>query len=168
VQYVDSAIQRPLLLAMTALEVALVAALIGFIHWRLTHFIDDSMYRMYALETALSFRRLVLEMVPVLALFAVLNLLALTLVAALWSACEKRLLQRLMSLIAKTTELDFTSDPAYAERKVLALCAAWRARERMRFAAIRDQLEQLESLMATEKPPRDLLRSTGNLRRLLP
>lgn len=169
-RYVDRAIQRPLLLAVTALEVVLVMASVWFIHWRLTHYIDDSMYRMHALEAALSLNRLALEVLPVLALFGAFNLLVLTLIAALWSAYENRALQRLMSLMAKTTELDFSADPVeHRQLQVLSLVAIWRARDRARFAAIRNQLEQVETVVLSGKSDTDtLITLTKAMHSLLP
>ncbi len=147
--YVDRSIQQSLLVAMVALEVALAAACIWLAHWRLVQLIEDSMYRMHAAQSAPTLLRLAQEAFPVLALFVVFNLIALTLVAGLWSARENLVLRDFMALIAKTQALDFSSDPApQRPHEVLALAASWRARERTRSAAIRDELAQLEATAA--------------------
>lgn len=58
---------------------------------------------------------------------------------------ENLVLQDFRRLIGKTLEFDFTNDPEIRRRhEVLALTAAWRARERTRFGAIRDEVATLE------------------------
>lgn len=166
--YVDSSIQRSLLLALVVLEVALVATSIWLLHWRLVHFIDDSMYRMHAAHEGLTLMRLAQEGFPVLVLFVVVNLLALTLVAGLWSARENLVLRDFIKLMEKTRELDFSGDPEpRRQHEVLKLATAWRALERARFAALREQLANLEDAEPNEESLQDLRVALARLNQLL-
>lgn len=166
--YVDGSIQRSLLFAMMVLEVALVATSIWLLHWRLVHFIDNSMYRMHAAQEGLTLMRLAQEGFPVLVLFVVVNLMALTLVAGLWSARENLVLQDFIKLMEKTRELDFSSDPEpRRQHEVLKLATAWRALERARFAALREQLANLESAQPSDQSLQDLRVALTRLNQLL-
>ncbi len=167
--YVDGSIQRPLLVAVVALEVALVAASIWLVHWRLGHAIDASMYRMHAARERITLMRLALEAFPVLALFVVVNLTALTLAAWRWSLHENLALQRFCALIAKTRGLDFSGDPEERGQHVaLALATAWRKRERKRFAAIRAQVAQLEAAASAGASVQELRDAVKRLNQILP
>lgn len=166
--YVDSSIQRSLLLAVMVLEVALVATSIWLAHWRLGHFIDNSMYRMQAAQEGLTLMRLAQEGFPVLVLFVVVNLLALTLVAGLWSARENLVLRDFTKLMEKTLELDFSADPEpRRQHQVLKLATAWRALERARFAALREQLANLEDAEPSDPSGPDLRAALARLNQLL-
>lgn len=166
--YVDSSVQRSLLLAMMVLEVALVATSIWLAHWRLGHFIDNSMYRMHAAQEGLTLVRLAQEGFPVLVLFVVVNMLALTLVAGLWSARENLVLQDFIKLMEKTRELDFSADPEpRRQHEVLKLATAWRALERARFAALREQLANLEDARPSHQSLQNLRVALTRLNQLL-
>lgn len=167
-RYVDSSVQRSLLLALMTLEVGLGAASIWLLHWRLVHFIEDSMYRMQVNHAGLTLMRLVVEGFPVLVLFVVANLLALTLVAGLWSARENLVLQDFVKLMEKTRELDFSADPEpRRQHQVLKLAWAWRARERTRFAALREQLANLQDAQPSDQSLQDLRVALTRLDQLL-
>lgn len=167
-RYVDSSVQRSLLLAMMTLEVTLGAASIWLLHWRLVHFIEDSMYRMQVAHAGLTLMRLVAEGFPVLVLFVLTNLLALTLVAGLWSARENLVLRDFSKLMEKTRELDFSSDPEpRRQHEVLKLATAWRALERARFAALREQLASLEDAEPSDQSMQKLRVALTRLNQLL-
>ncbi len=166
--YVDSSVQRSLLLAMMTLEVALGAASIWLLHWRLVHFIDDSMYRMQVAHAGPTMLRLVAEGFPVLVLFVLTNLLALTLVAGLWSARENLVLRDFTKLMEKTRKLDFSGDPEpRRQHQVLKLATAWRALERARFAALREQLADLEGAEPSDQSLQNLRVALTRLNQLL-
>jgi len=166
--YVDSSIQRPLLIAMVALEVVLVAGAVGLAHWRLTELIEASMYRMSLAQTGPTLMRLAAEGYTVLCVFIVVNLIALMLAAGAWSRRENRVLRDFSALLAKTHGLDFSVDPApRRDHEVLALTAAWRERERMRFAAIRDELAQLLAAASAKASAQELQDRVKRLQQLL-
>lgn len=166
--YVDSSIQRSLLIAMVALEVSLVAASIGFAYWRMLQLIDESMYRMHLVQAGPTWMLFAGEAFWVLGLFAVINILALMIAAKIWSRHENLVLQDFTTLIAKSRELDFSSDAdTRRQHEVLALAVTWRAQERIRFAAIRDQVSKLEGAMSAEESPRDMQISVESLNKLL-
>jgi hypothetical protein len=168
VHYVDRSVQRSLLIAMVALEVVLVAAAIGLAHWHLANSIDASMYRMHAAQAGPTLTRLAGEGFTVLGVFAAVNLIALMLAAGWWSHHENLVVQDFSGLIAKTRELDFSADPEVLRRhEVLALAAAWRTRERSRFAAIREQVARLEAAVSANGPPQRARDAVDNLNRLL-
>lgn len=167
--YVDSSVQRSLLLAMVALEVILVAAAIGFAYWRLIELIDASMYRMNFAQTGSSLAQFAQEGFWVLGLFAVINVFALMIASGIWSHHENLVLKDFANLIEKSRALDFCSDAdALPQHEVLALALAWRARERARFTAIRDQLTQLEAALSQNLPHGNLRALTDDLNKLLP
>lgn len=165
--YVDGSLQRSLLLTMVVLEVALVATSIWLAHWRLVHFIDTSMYRMHAAQEGLTLMRLAREGFPVLVLFVAVNLVLLTLAAGLWSKRENGVLQNFVELIEKTRKLDFSSDPeAPRQHEVLTLAVAWRARERARFAVLREQLTNLDAAASTGEQLQDMRTAVTRLKPL--
>lgn len=168
VHYVDSTIQRSLLLAMVVLEVTLVAASTWLAHWRLIELIDQSMYRMQVAQTGPSLMRFAGEGFAVFGLFALVNVIALAVAAGIWSYHENRVLQAFTKLIGKTRELDFSSDAETDQRReVLALAVAWRARERNRFTAIRQQVAKLEADVLANESPQDMRVALQNLNKLL-
>ena len=143
--YVDSSMQRSLMVAMVVLEVFLVAASIWFAHWQLIELIDQSMYRMNLAHSGPTLLRLAEKGFVVLGLFALVNVAALMVAAKIWSRHENLVLQDFAKLVAKTRELDFSADPeSRRQHQVLALAARWRARERARFLAVREQLASLD------------------------
>lgn len=166
--YVDRAIQRPLLLAMIIIEVALVATFVWLMHWRLAGFIENNLYRMHATESALTLTLLVREGSPFLFLYLVVNLLVLAVVFRLWSVRQDWMLNDLTALITKSCALDFSLDPeSKYQHKALVLVLAWRESERRRFSTIRDQVARLEVAVVTGEPPQNLLVSVGRLKELL-
>ncbi len=167
--YVDSSIQRSLLLAMVALEVALVAASTWLAHWYLNHLIEESLYRVHLVQTGPILMRLVEQGFPALGIFAVVNVIALALVAGIWSYHENLVLRDFTKVIEKTQQLDFSADPQPRGRhEVLALAAAWRARERTRFTAIRNQVALLDSDPSADELPQDMRIGLQRLNQLLP
>ena len=168
VRYVDSSIQRSLLIAIVALELVLVAACTWLAHWRMIQVIEESMYRMSVAQTGPTLMRLAQEGFAVLGLFAVVNVIALMLVAGIWSYHENLVLKDLIELIEKTRGLDFSGDTkTQRQHEVLALAAAWRARDRTRFAAIRDQVARLEAAVSAKVSTEDLRTSVDSLRKLM-
>lgn len=166
--YVDRSVQRSLLVAMVAIEVALVTASTWLAHWHLNDLIEESLYRVHYAKTGPTLMRLAEEGFAVLGLFAVVNVIALMLAEGIWSYHENLVLQDFTRLIGKTRELDFSSDAeTRRQHEVLALTLAWRARERTRFAAIRDQVAKLEAAVSAEGSPQDMRNSLENLNRLL-
>jgi len=168
VHYVDRSIQRWPLVAVVTLEVALAAASTWLAYWRLVYLIDESVYRVHLTHTGPTLMRFAEEGFAVLGLFAVVNVIALAVAAGIWSYRENLVLQDFAGLIGKTQELDFSND-ALTQRKrdVLALAAAWRARERTRFAAIREQVAKLEAAVSADATSRDTRNAVESLNKLL-
>lgn len=166
--YVDSSVQRSLLIAMVALEVSLVAASIGFTYWRLSQLIDENMYRMHVVQTGPTWVLFAEEGLWVLGLFAAINILALMVAAKIWSHHENLVLRDFTRLIGKSRELDFSGDAnTPRQHEVLALAVAWRAQERIRFAAIRDQVSKLEAAMSARESPQGMQIALERLNELL-
>lgn len=166
--YVDSSIQRSLLLAMVALEVFLVAASTWLAHWYLNDLIEESLYRVHLAQTGPTLARLAEEGFAVLGLFALVNMIALMLAAGIWSYHENLVLQDFTGLIGKTRELDFSSDAeTRRQHEVLALAVAWRTRERTRFAAIRDQVVKLEGAVSAAESAQEMRNAVERLNKLL-
>lgn len=154
---------------MVALEVALVAASIWLAHWRLIFAIDESMYRMSLTRTGPIFMRLAQEGFAVLGLFMVINLIALMVAAKIWSHREDLVLRDFAKLIGKTRELDFSGDAdTLRQHEVLALAAAWRSRERARFAVIREHAGKLEAAATGKESPQAMRSALESLNALFP
>lgn len=166
--YVDRSIQRSLLVAMVTLEVTLVAAAIGFAYWHMIQLIDASMYRMNVAQSGPTMMLFAEEGLWVLGLFAVLNVFALMVASGIWSHHENLVLQDFTNLIEKSRALDFSGDAdVLPQHEVLALTLAWRARERTRFTAIRDQLAKLEAALSADKSSEDVRTAVDSLNKLL-
>lgn len=166
VHYVDSSIQRPLLIAIVALELGLVAACSWLAHRRMIHVIEESMYRMNVAQIEPILTRLAQEGFAVLGSFALVNVIALMLAVGIWSYRQDLVMQDFTRLIGKTRALDFSSDAeTQRQHEVLALAAVWRARERTRFAAIRDQVVRLEAAVSAKASTEDLRTSVQSLRK---
>jgi hypothetical protein len=166
--YVDHSVQRALLISMVALEVVLVAASVWLAYARLASFIDASMYRMMLSQSGPTLLRLAQEAMPVLGGFVALNLIALSAVAAIWSRRKRRVLRSLGEMMEKTRALDFSPDTEPEQQhEVLALAAAWRARERERFRAVRECVAQLEAAWSAAQPAQELRDHTARLSHLL-
>ncbi len=166
--YVDSSVQRSLLIAMVALEVFLVAATTWLAYWRLISLIDESMYRMSLSQGGPTLMRLAQEGFAVLGLFVVVNLIALVIAAGIWSHHENRVLRDLVGLIGKTRDLDFSGDAEpRRQHEVLTLASAWRARERARFDAVREQVAQLDAAWSAKQSAQDLRNHVARLSEIL-
>lgn len=169
IYYVDKSVQRSLLIALVALEVALVCVSTWVAYWHLSNLIEESLYRVHLVQTGPILVRLVTKGFAVLGLFALVNLVALMLAQRIWSRHENLVLRSFTDLIDKTRQLDFSSDLANKpQHEVLALAITWRAQERSRFTAIRDQVNKLESTASAESSPNSLLPVLETLHRLLP
>lgn len=167
-RYVDAAMQRPLLVAMITLEVALAVALTWLAYRHLNGLIEENLYRVHLAPTGPNLARLAEEGLVMLAWFAGINVFALMLAEGVWSRRENLLLQDFFSLIEKTRTLDFSADlPANQSHEVLRLAFAWRVRERARFAAIRDQVTMLAADVLAESSPDDLRGVVEGLRKQL-
>lgn len=168
IHYVDSSIQRPLLIVMVALELALVVASAWFAYWHLNNLIEESLYSVHIAQTGPTWARLAQEGFAVLGLFTIVNVIALIVAAGIWSYHENLMLKDFTRLIGKTQNLDFSSDAETRRRHgVLTLAIAWRARERTRFAAIREQVAKLEATVSAEEFPQDMQNSLARLKKLL-
>lgn len=168
INYVDKSIQRSLLIALVVLEVVLVCASTWVTYWHLNDLLEQSLYRVHLVQTGPILTRLVTEGFAVLGVFALVNLTALMVAQRIWSRHENLVLKDFTKLIAKTRKLDFSSDPAsHPQTEVLALAMAWRAQERTRFTAIRNQVAKLEASVSAGKSPQTLLLAVEDLNKLL-
>lgn len=166
--YVDSSLQRSLMVAMVALEVFLVALSIWLAHWQLIELIDQSMYRMNVAHTGPTLMRLAEKGFVVLGLFAVVNVVALMVAAKIWSRHENLVLQDFAKLIAKTRALDFSGDPQTCrQHQVLALASTWRALEQARFAAVRELVARLDGTNPAGESLREIRAAVTRLNKLL-
>jgi len=167
--YVDRSVQRSLLVAMVALEAVLVAASTWFVYWRLSDMLEEGLYRVHLAPAGPALTALAQEGYSVLGVFAVLNVLALLLAEGIWSRHENAVLRDFAARIGQTRALDFSGDAKSPRRhEVLELVVAWRAAERTRFAAIREQVGKLDAAVAAGVSARELRMSVERLNLLLP
>lgn len=166
--YVDSSVQRSLLVSMVTLEVTLVAIAIGFAYWRLAQLIEEGMYRMKAIPMITTMTQFATEGFWILGVFAVVNVIALMVASGIWRRHENLVLRDFMGLIEKTKELDFSSDTeTRRQHEVISLAADWRAQERNRYTAVRDQVSKLVASLSSGESSQDTQISVTNLNRLL-
>jgi hypothetical protein len=145
-RYVDSSVQKSLILAMVAFEIILVAVASGFLYWRLSGLIEEQLYRVHLVQTSSILKQVANDGLVVLAVFALINVLTLLAIVKIWSHQENRILQDFITLIRKTQALDFSPDVAIHPRhEVLALAMVWRMRERERLSEFREIAANLES-----------------------
>ena len=150
--YVDRSVQRSLLVAMVALEVVLVVAATWQLHWHLNELIEENLYRVHLADAGPTLTQLMPEAFGVLSVFVAVNVIALLIAEGIWSRHGNRVVRELSALIEKTHRLDFSGDgETHRQHEVLDKALAWRAGERARFVAIREQLAKLEAAAAGGK-----------------
>ena len=167
-RYVDQSVQLSLVIVMVGLELILVSVSIWVAYQRLADLIDSSMYRMILSPDGLTLMRLSQEAFPVMGGFVALNLLGLSAAVAIWEQRRKRVLRDLVMLTEKTRALDFSVDATpVQEHEVLALALAWRARERSRFIALREQVQKIEAALTAKAGAAELQSLVCSARELL-
>jgi hypothetical protein len=166
--YVDGAIQRPLLVAMVVLEIALLATATWIAYQHLNVMIDESLYRVHITDTGPIWKRLAKEGAWMLGVFAAINLLALMIAEWIWSRRENLITQSFSQFTLKTSRLDFSMDmPIERPHRIQTLTLSWRARERERFLAICREAEQVRDLAASDAQTNEILDSLKSLKRHL-
>jgi hypothetical protein len=166
--YVDSEVQRPLLVILVLLEVTLVFvfALLAYEHFNAL--IDESLFRVHIAEPGPVWKRLASEGVWMMGLFAAINVIALAIAAGFWSRRQHFVLQEFNKLNRKTAALDFSSDaPVRQPHGVLSLTLAWRTSERARFEEARTLAANLRSLVLRESRPEEVENTLKNLKSCL-
>ncbi len=168
IRYVDTSIQRWLLVAMVVLEIALVLAVTWAAHWQLDNLIDEALYRVHITETAPLWRQFAQSGFTLLTVFAGVNILALLIAEGIWSHRENIVVRDFTRLAGKSRKLDFSADAAPEQHhEVLTLAVAWRARERERFAAIRQEVAKLNAASQQGNPVPELQVGINRLKALL-
>lgn len=155
--YIDSAIQRPLLLALVLLEITLLLAASWLAYEHLNTLIDAHLYRVHISEARPVWVQLAQEGGWMLLLFATVNLLALLVVEWAWIRRENLVLMDFRRLCQKSETLDFSADaPPARPYRVLLLASSWRTREGDRFKEIRAQAQRLCDLAASPAGEQEL------------
>lgn len=166
--YVDRSVQRALLVTMVTLEVVLVAAATWQLHRHLNELIEESLFRVHLADAGPMLIELIPEALGVLGVFVAINAIALLIAEAIWSRHANRVVREFATLIDKTRRLDFTGDgETHPQHEVLDKTLAWRARERARFAAIREQVASLETAATAGNNPQSTATALHDLRGLL-
>lgn len=168
IHYVDERIQKWLLVALVVLEVALAGAAVAVLDWRLSGVIEDNLYRVHLAEAEPLLGQLTLAAVNVLGVFVAVNAIAVLAADAIWRYYVNSVVHDFMALIGKTGDLDFSPDPEATRHEVLALAAAWRARERARLAEIRVQVGRLDAGVSAGADSRSMQEALNRLHELLP
>jgi hypothetical protein len=159
--YVDRSIQRPFIVGLVLVEVALVAIAIAVAYWRLNVVIDESLYRVHITEFGPVWMRLAIEAAWILGAFAAINMLVLVVVESISSRFERLVLEDLGDLIRKTEHLDFSADSGDRNaHDVLKLALAWREKERTRFVSVRHQLDEMKVAFGSTPPSKSNIRAT--------
>ena len=167
IHYVDARIQQWLLLALVALEAVLTGATVVLVGWRLSAVIEENLYRVHLAEAGRLLDQLIPAALNMFGVFVVVNVIALLVADVIWRYYVGSVVRDFMTLIGKTGKLDFSSDSDAARHEVLALAAAWRARERERLAAVRVQVGRLQSGVSAGRAAQSMRDALDKLDELL-
>lgn len=148
IRFIDVPLQQWLVLGLVAAEAAFVAADVWILHRDLAAVLEDQLYRVHLAEgeAVQAFRR---ELAEHLGIFALANLVLLSLVEAGWAIRVMRVVRGFDGLIRRSGRLDYGADaPGRVPHAVVRRALDWRARERERLGAIRRQRLALEAALA--------------------
>lgn len=168
IHYVDVHIQKWLLVALVVLEVILAGAAVAVLAWHLSGVVEENLYRVHLAEAEPMLGQLTLAAVNVLVVFVAVNVAAVLAADAIWRYYVNSVVHDFMVMVGKTGELDFSPDPEATRHEVLALAAAWRARERTRLDAIRVQAGRLDAGVFAANDPGSVHDALNRLDGLLP
>ena len=169
IHYVDESLQKFLLVGLVLLEAGLAAGLAWLMYQHLNQIIDDNMYRVHLADATSLLPQLISQSYFLLGLFFAVNVLALVAVDLVWRRYVHSILRSFMQLMTKTSQLDFSFDPAIARRhQLLDLSEAQRAQDRARLTAIRAQLSLLSPEVSTATDAPTVQRVLNALNELLP
>ena len=166
--YVDIVLQKWLLVALVIMETVLVSVAVWLLHWRLNLIIEENLYSAHIVSVASMLEQLRNEALMVLALFVSVNAIALLIADVVWYRYVFSVLRGFMTLVGKTSRLDFSGDLDNSHHELHTLAATWRAQERDRLGAIREHLAQLDSDLAGENRSQSASKTLDALKELLP
>jgi hypothetical protein len=150
------------------METALVSATVWLLHWRLNLIIEENLYIAHIVSVAPMLEQLMNEALMALALFVSVNAIALLIADVVWYRYVFSVLRGFMTLVGKTSRLDFSGDLDNSHHELHTLAAKWRGKERARLGAIREHLAQLDSDLAGENRSQSALKTLDALKELLP
>jgi hypothetical protein len=167
IHYVDETLQRFLLIGLVALEAALAGGLAWMMYRRLSGIVEDNLYRVHLADNGSILPPMLHEAVMLLAIFSLVNLVAVLAVDFIWRRHVASILRLFNLLMGKTDQLDFTADPEISKRhEVLDLAETQRERDRVRLKEIREQLSRLETPAPAANDARqrlEILQAVGEL-----
>lgn len=168
IRFIDVSLQRWLVVGLITAEVAFVAGDVWILHGDLQSVLQEQLYRIHIApaEARQAFRREILEH---LGIFALANLVLLSIVESGWALRVARVVRRFNELIGRSRELDYSSDESgLIPHLVVQRALAWRARERERLVAIRWQCEAVAADLAAAPLGQAADASLARLIELLP
>lgn len=170
IHYIDERVQKALLIALVLIEALLVLGLCWVLYWQLSHTIELNLYRIHLADAEPLLDQLLHAALPLLAVFLVVNVIALASVYLIWRRQMNALLGEFRLLVGKTQRLDFSPDTELAPNgyELLRLGEAQRSRERQRFSAIRAQMAKLEAGLSSPEASGQIRSALDDIEALLP
>lgn len=152
IHYLDLSIQKWLLVALVAMEVALTVIATWMLYKALGEAIDQDLYRIHLADKLSVFGYLLREGMKMLGVILLVNVAALILADRVWAYGVNRILRSLTALIDAALHLDFSEKVHVpCNHAVLVQGLAWRNAERVRIEGIRRDISTLPDLPATTK-----------------
>lgn len=152
IHYLDLSIQKWLLVALVAMEVALTVIATWMLYKALGEAIDQDLYRIHLADKLSVFGYLLREGMKMLGVILLVNVAALILADRVWAYGVNRILRSLTALIDAALQLDFSAKAHIpCNHAVLVQALAWRNAERVRIEGIRHDISTLPDLPATTK-----------------
>lgn len=155
---VDHRLQQSMLIALVAMETAIVSLAIWTLYRTLAALVDDNLYRIHFHGSVDMLSLLVREGTPVLGAMLAVNFAALVAADRIWTGYVNGILATLATMMGAATRLDFTGehDSAY-HHAVLDQARAWRGTEAARLKQRRDRIRGLPPALPAAGPQREAL-----------
>lgn len=151
--YVDGAVQKWLLIALVAFEIALVSGALWLLYLQLSAVVEDNLYRVHFSDEPHIDPMLIKNVLFGLGALVAINVGVLLIVDWFWSRNINSILQPFAKLLGKVEALDFSEDMAVPKsHKVVDLAHAWRNSERQRLFKLRTEIAKLEGRGGSSDP----------------
>jgi len=143
--YIDRALQGPLLAGLLLFELLLLSAALLLLQHNLTTAVEEQMYRAHQLPGS-ALPLLVEELLWVGLWLVGINVVAIALMAQLWSGMVRRVVNPLQQMLGAVAQLDLRpTEGVCAEHEVLQQAELWLRLEHERCSQIHALVAQLDS-----------------------
>lgn len=155
---VDHRLQQSMLVALVAMETAIVSLAIWMLYQALAAIVDDNLYRIHFHGSVDMLSLLVRECTPVLGAMLAINFAALVAADRIWTRYVNGILGTLAAMMGAASRLDFAGahDSAF-HHAVLDQARVWRGIEAARLAQRRERISALAQALPAAGPQRAAL-----------